>query len=355
MGGFGIHVSDLRSYEGYLDFLFSRVDDAADELLAGRMEGAGGGFERRVGPGFARVRGYIVPSRVVVEWGGVPVGVAVATNPSLRVRGGEAVLYLRVGSLASEFSGTFVAESVVPVGGLRGVVSLRARPLLPRFVPYECVEDPRVDAVSGGLYHVRAFYLPWGSYVFTFVSPLGGGGLEVVRFVDGDGRVFLLRDYRDTFPLGEGYMVVRPYLRGRGVGGVFVAPRRGAVVEFDEMRPVPQLLPGGGEVKTGGNASVRLSSNEYVLFYHVVDRYGVYWTYAALFDGGGELLALTGEPVAGPGLAGYPGRRPGTLFVCGAWVLGEEILLTAGVGDEAAVVLTVGVDELFGRLRRVGS
>ncbi len=110
--------------------------------------------------------------------------------------------------------------------------------------------------------------------------------------------MFLIRDYRDTFPLNKEYMVVRSFFRTIDAGGVFIGPRDRESVYSKELDPVPELLPQANELKTGSNVVARIGSNEYLLIYHCVDRYGVYYTYAAVFSRDGELLSATAGALA---------------------------------------------------------
>ena len=350
-------LHNLRAFESYVDFLLSRIRDSADIVLAERFRRARkkNTFRRRGGRGIAEIRAYILPSGVkVVSEARIPIQVSIVANPSVGLQGEYAVLYLRLASVGSEFGRTFIAAAKVPLRDLRGEVSVKAEPILYGITPYECVEDPRVDPVrSDELYHVRAMYVSPKSCVVTFKSPLRDGkpeGIEAVHFADGRGDTFLLRDFRDTFPLNEGFMTVRPYLRDYRLGGVFIGPRDGACVSFDELEAVPELLPTEGEDKTGGNVSLKLSSNEYLLLYHVVDMHGAYYTYAALFDEDAELLALTEEPVIAPNPGVYSGRRPATVFVCGAIKHGDEILVTAGRDDEITIVYRIEEEKLHEKL-----
>ncbi|OYT46487.1 MAG: hypothetical protein B6U85_07465 [Desulfurococcales archaeon ex4484_42] len=88
-----------------------------------------------------------------------------------------------------------------------------------------------------------------------------------------------------------------------------------AEVMFNELRPIPELLPQGDEVKTGGNAVTKLSNNEYLLICHVVDKYGIYYTYAAILSDQGEPLMMSEEPIIILNPYLYVGRRPGIVFV----------------------------------------
>jgi len=74
-----------------------------------------------------------------------------------------------------------------------------------------------------------------------------------------NGNYVILSDYRDTIPLLSRFMVVRPWFKEYGIGGVFIGERRGTIVNLKFLEPVPELVPvPGRELKTGANASVKL-------------------------------------------------------------------------------------------------
>ncbi|RLE64321.1 MAG: hypothetical protein DRJ47_07975 [Thermoprotei archaeon] len=351
------YLHNLDEFENYVDFLVSSIRDKADKILADRFRRAlmKSDFRRKRGRGIAEIYGYITASGVrVVSEAGIPIHTSVVSNPSIGIQGNNATLYLRLASIGSEFSRTFIASAQVSLEALKGEIKAVAKPILYGLLPYECVEDPRVDPVTyRDLYHVRAMYMPPYSCVLTFRTRLEYGKpkeIEAVHFMDSNGDVFLLRDYRDTFPLNKGFITVRPYLREYQLGGIFIGPRRGAEVSFSELRAVPELLPKGDERKTGGNTSLKLSSNEYLLFYHAVDKHGVYYTYVALFDENAELLALTRDPVIAPDPGVYSGRRPSTVFVCGAIKHGNVIFVTAGRDDEIAIIYRIEEEKMYEKL-----
>ncbi len=69
-------------------------------------------------------------------------------------------------------------------------------------------------------------------------------------------------------------MIVRLYFRSIG-GKVFIGPYEGSTVSFKELEPIPKLLSQESEAKTRGNTITKVGSNEYLLLFHVVGRYGV--------------------------------------------------------------------------------
>ena len=134
-------------------------------------------------------------------------------------------------------------------------------------------------------------------------------------------------------------MVVRPWIEELGVGAIGVAPRKNSIVEVNDIVFYPELAPMKGERKTGSNCIAKLSSNEYLLLFHGVDElFGYYYTYVALISNGGELLAMTPRPVITPRIHDYFGARPATLFVCGAQVVEDKLILSAGKDDEVMPV-----------------
>lgn len=132
------------------------------------------------------------------------------------------------------------------------------------------------------------------SFVLTFTSILKEGSdvpehMEPVRFRDPiSGEEAIIRDYRDTFPLSDSLMVLRPWFEDLGLGAPLIAPREGPVVDLLDARTYPELMPMSNERKTGSNCSVRVLSNEHLLIFHGVDSvYGAYHTYAALLSDDG--------------------------------------------------------------------
>ncbi len=164
-------------------------------------------------------------------------------------------------------SRTFICVGRVPLRELKGRLRLSAKPALYPLVYVERVEDPRVLVGKRGreLYHVRAVmpYKPVAgvsSFVLTFTSTLREGSdiperMEPVRFRDPiNGGEAIIRDYRDTFPLSDSLMVLRPWFEDLGLGAPLIAPRDGPVVDLG-TRAYPELMPVSSERKTGGNCS----------------------------------------------------------------------------------------------------
>ncbi len=150
------------------------------------------------------------------------------------------------------------------------------------------------------LYHVRAIMgrEKDDSYVLTFASRINDDGfpeyIESIRFKRIDGSEGIIRDYRDTFPLNKDYMVVRPVIKQRDLAEIIIAPRKGFVVDIRDLRVYSELLPTNDEVKTGSNCALKISSDEYLVFFHSVDKYyTLYHTYVAVFNNDDELLGLS--------------------------------------------------------------
>ncbi len=312
-------------------------------------------IRKRRGEGACRIRGYILPDTLEVHSKeGIRTPLRIASNPAISLRGKEARLYIRVASIGGNFDNTSIVHATMPIDGMRGEIRLKARYILYPMIPHESVEDPRVNPLDDKeLFHVRVIKIA-RTPVITFRTALNNSGDEVllmepVRFESREGE-FVLRDYRDTFPLNDRYMIVRPFFKSIGVGGIFIGSRDGSVVSFDELKPIPELLPQEDEYKTGGNAVAKIASNEYLLIYHCVDKYGAYYTYAAILSDEGELLLMTEEPIIVPSPRHFVGRRPITVFVCGVVKYGDEIILTAGRDDEIVVVYSISEDKLFERM-----
>lgn len=352
-------LEDIQKVENYFDHLFSSVIVEADEILYKKYLKARSksSFTRKKsGKSLVRIRGYITPPDVaVVSATGIPIIPRIASNPAIRIHGDNVRVYLRLASIGSVFSRTFIAVAELKIENLRGRIKVEAHPILYGIMPYECVEDPRVDPEDPGvLYHVRALYRTKESRVFTFQSRVKNcrvDKIEVVNFYSEKWGVFLLQDYRDTFPVNRDYMMIRPFFKDRNFGLVAVGPRDGARVNFDEVDVIPELLPSKDEYKAGGNASLKLSSNEVLVLYHVVDSHGVYYTYAALFDNSGELLASTEEPVIAPEIGVYSGARPSTIFVCGLALYGGKLLISAGRDDEITLIYEGELEEILENMK----
>jgi len=304
-----------------------------------------------------KMRAYIIPKDVsLVSRAGIPIQVSIVANSAIaKANSRRALILLRVASIGSQFSRTFIASAEEDIHQLVDEVKINAKPLFNTILPYESVEDPRIDPEdSSSIYHVRLLFTPKEPYTLTFASRLDSDGrpenLEVVSFVK-DGSAFILRDYRDTFPLNRKMMVVRPFISEAKIWGIFMGPRRGNVVEFKDLEPIPDLLPDVDERKTGGNCAVKISSNEYMLIFHAVDRHGIYHHYAALFNDMGELLGMSTEPIISPSIGVYSGLRPSTVFACGAMLYNDKLLVSAGRDDEITIIFEGDVEEVLQSLR----
>jgi len=362
-------LNDVLEVEKYFDYLLSMVIVDADKILYEkylRARGKSSFTRKRVGKSIARIRGYIIPSDVtVVSETNIPIIPCIVTNPAIEIYNNMVYIYLRLASIGSVFSRTFISVAKLKPENLSGRmpenlsgrIKVKAYPILYGIMPYECVEDPRVDPDKNlSLYHVRAIYRTEISRVFTFHSQLTDyrvDKIEAINFYSKEWGTFLIQDYRDTFPLNNSFMIVRPFFKDKGFGVIAIGPRHGVQVDFDELEVPPELLPSTDEVKAGGNATLRLSNNEYLLLYHIVDDHGVYYTYGALFDRDAELLALTEEPIIAPEAGVYSGRRPSTVFVCGATLYGDSIIISAGRDDEITLIYEIGKQEIYDSLKYV--
>ncbi len=315
-----------------------------------------------------RVRAYILATDVSVEsFEGVAIPLRIVTNGTMVAKNGVVELYYRLGSLATPPLGcwndrTFIGYSRVGLDELRGRVRLASKPVLYPLLSMECTEDPRIDPDDPMVMtHVRGHYRFWKLmdmhvYVLTMISRRLDDGsvteIEPVAFRWVDGSLFLYRDYRDTFPLNSKFMVTRPWIEELDTGVPFVGPREWNVVEAKELRTWPELVVTSDEVKTGGNCSAKLSSNEYLVLFHSVDRYfGCYYTYAAVFSSDGELLGVSPEPVISPKPRVFWGTRPSTVFACGIQVVKDRVLVSAGKDDEVLLILEASLDELISKIR----
>ncbi len=316
------------------------------------------------------IRAYILaPDIEVQSRSGIHIPLRIVCNSAIAVRGSDLEIYLRLGSLACPPLGcwncrTFLGYTRIPIEDARGRLKVKAKTILYPLLSMECVEDPRVDPDDPSiLIHIRGHYRYWPLmdmrvYVLTFYSEVRSDGdvewMEPIVFRTRDGDTFLFRDYRDTFPLNQKYMVTRPWIEHLGTGAMFVAPRDRNVVVFEELTTYPEFVPKEDEIKTGGNCSVKISSNEYLVLWHSVDRYfGCYYTYAAIFSSDGELLGVSPEPVISPRPADYTGTRPSTVFVNGAVLYKGKLIVSAGKDDELLLILEADLDKVVEKIRFV--
>jgi len=366
----------VHEYVEYLSKILSNRSVTVEDVLARKLADAKS-REPKVKRTFKardevfRVKAYLLGSDInLTSPAGIQVPLRIAANPAILIDGDDAVLYVRASTLGSHpipdpGSRTFICVGRTPLRELEGRLRLNAKPALYPLIYTERVEDPRVLAGQRGreLYHVRAI-MPSkpiagaSSFVLTFTSTLKEGSdvpehMEPVRFRDPlNSEEAVIRDYRDTFPLSDSLMVLRPWFEDLELGAPLVAPREGPVIDPLDARAYPELMPAGNERKTGSNCAVRVSSNEYLLIFHGVDSvFGAYHTYAALLSDDGELLAVTPEPVSSPRPNDYFGARPTTLFPCGATLVGDEVLLSAGKDDEITLILSAPLNDVIGRMK----
>ena len=346
----------LENFEKYMDGVTSLIRSDVERDLLDKVSKAEAMRKLRRSKrerNILRMRAYIIPENVsLISRAGIPIQLSIVANSAIaKIDSSRALILLRVASIGSQFSRTFIALAEEDVRQLVDEVKINAEPILNTILPYESVEDPRIDPEDlSSIYHVRLLFTPKEPYTLTFASRLGGDrrpeNLEVVSFVK-DGSAFILRDYRDTFPLNRRMMVVRPFISEAKIWGIFIGPRRGSVVEFKELEPIPDLLPDMDERKTGGNCAVKISSNEYMLIFHAVDKHGIYYHYAALFDDMGELLGMSTEPIISPSIGVYSGLRPSTVFACGAMLYDDRLLVSAGRDDEITIIFEGDLEEIL--------
>ncbi|RLG82653.1 MAG: hypothetical protein DRO40_07130 [Thermoprotei archaeon] len=147
-------------------------------------------------------------------------------------------------------------------------------------------------------------------------------------------------------------MIVRPWIGYVEIGTIGTAPRNGGLIEISEIIFYPELAPTVNESKTGSNCITKLSSNEYLLIFHSVDKvFGCYYAYAAILDSSRELLAVTQKPIISPRVHDYYGARPGTIFVCGSQLVGNRLIVSAGKDDEIVLILETDIEELMERMK----
>jgi len=369
VSSYAYDLSNLRptDFMNYLSSILNMVNKDLDSVLFSKLHESIGKskVKRRLSDSNVfKLRAYLLPCDIyVISPSGLFVNVLTVSNSAITVRGDSLGIFLRLGSL--NFSRTFIAYGEIPLKYLNGRLKIEAKTILPPILSSECVEDPRLDPDDyNHLYHVRAYYMSSGtlkSVVMTFHSRVTYGvnyvrinSLEPVVF-EYNGAEYIIQDYRDTFPLSSKVMLVRPWIRSVGIGGIFVGFRKDFKVNFKSLRPIPELLPNPEfELKTGANASLKLSSNEYLLLFHSVERiHGIYYTYAALLSDDGELLGVTPEPIISPQPGIYSGRRPSTIFVCGAIILNDKVLVSAGKDDEVLIMMEADLNDILNKIKYV--
>lgn len=313
------------------------------------------------------IRAFILPWNVEYTTPhGIPMKIKLVMNSAIFRKENDTMgIFLRLASpgtfmLGCRLSRTFIGYTEIKYEDLKGEVKVKAKPVLYPMLSSECIEDPRVDTENyKELYHVRGYYMFYRVHgmdtaVLMFRAKLNDKmepyEVEPIHFID-DEEIVIIRDFRDSFPLSRKTMVLRPWLTSINTGGVYVGPREETTVDFRGLEPVPELLPQKDEQKTGGNAAVKISSNEYLLIFHTVEIYGMYPQYAALFDENGELLAVTPEPVISPLPNVYHGARPGTIFVCGATIYKDKLIVSAGKDDEILLIMEAPLQRIIDSMK----
>ncbi len=308
---------------------------------------------------------YIIANDVSIKSRNeINIPLRIAANPSIAIQDNYVHLYMRMSSLGSHpipnpWSRTFIGYAKLEMNSLSGRLKLAAKTILYPYLTVERVEDPRVYMEYYELYHVRSFelYKPIGGtrgFTITFMAKLHDPSnvkeLEIVRFKWKDHEC-IIKDYRDTFPLNNHYMMVRPWIDFIEIGAIGIAPRNEGLIEVSEITFYPELSPTINESKTGGNCVTKLSSNEYLLIFHSVDKvFGCYYTYAAILDSSGELLAVTPKPILSPRIHDYYGARPGTIFVCGSELIKNKLIISAGKDDEITLILETDIEKLMEKM-----
>jgi len=362
-------LNNLRptDFMNYLSSILNMINKDLDSILLSKLRESIGKskVKRKLSDSNVfKLRAYLLPYDVyVISPNGLLMNVLTVSNSAIIVKGDSLGMFLRLGSL--NFSRTFIAYGEIPLKYLNGRLKIEAKTVLPPILSSECVEDPRLDPDNyNHLYHVRAYYMSGDtlkSVVMTFHSRVMYGvnyvrinSLEPVVF-EYNGAEYIIQDYRDTFPLSSKVMLVRPWIRSVGIGGIFLGFRKDFKVDFKSLRPIPELLPNlEFELKTGANASLKLSSNEYLLLFHSVERiHGMYYTYAALLSDDGELLGVTLEPIISPQPGIYSGRRPSTIFACGAVILNNKVLVSAGKDDEVLIIMETDLNNILNKIKYI--
>lgn len=370
---YNLDISSTSSYRSYVLNILSSVNRDVERTLGERIVKICK-MKPRVRRTLSdshevfKVRAYIIGLNISLKSpNNIDVPLRIASNTCIVCKGDRVHLYLRLSSLGSHpipnpWCRTFIGLSEISLDKLHGRVKLEAHPILYPILSTERVEDPRVDPdFMKELFHVRSYYTykpisGIDSFTLTFRSEIDDQGIpksiEPVLFGNLNGEAFIIRDYRDTFPLNEKYMVTRPWIEDLGVGAIMIGPRDENIIELKELKGYPELAPITYERKTGGNCTVKISSNEYLLIFHGVEAYfGCYYTYVALLDSDGELLGVSPKPVISPRVKDYIGARPATIFVCGAQLVKDELIVSAGKDDEITLIMSAPLDKVIGEIK----
>jgi len=362
---FNLEESRTNTFREYILKLIDDVNRDAESILLDKLlrHREKAKIKRKLSDrNLLRLKAYILPQDVyVVSQYDIPILVLTVSNSAIVDRGNSIGVFLRLGGV--NFSRTFIAYTEIPVDNLYGRVKVKSKVILPPILSSECVEDPRIDPDTPiDLYHVRAYYptrYKVESVVITFHTNIAYVKGEVYPkllepiLLEDNGKYFIIRSYRDSFPLSRNVMIIRPWIEDPGIGGIFVGYRDKHVVSFKSLEPIPELLPIPNiERKTGANASLKISSNEYLLIFHSVEYpHGMYYTFAALFSDTGELLGITPEPIISPYPEIYSGRRPSTIFVCGAIKIKDKIIISAGKDDEILILLEGDIGKILDSMK----
>ncbi len=295
-----------------------------------------------------KLKSLITPDRVRIRIGEIITQASIATNPTIAGSSRKASLYIRVATLPSTISETFIARTILDVN--EEFYELVVEPYINRVLPGESIEDPRIDPIDPSiLYHVRSYHYWDKDIALTFkayMDRMEGLRIEPILFMHrGEPKAY--NDLRDTFPLNNKFMILRPYIRRRNIGAIFIGPWKENFVELRDTNVIPELIPFKWEIKTGGGFVARLSRGENLLFYYSEDPYEVHRLYVAVLSDTGEFLGGSIEPILTPNMLTYSGRRASTILPCGALVDRRKIIMTVGLGGEALAFYEAYIDDLM--------
>ncbi len=148
-------------------------------------------------------------------------------------------------------------------------------------------------------------------------------------------------------------MLLRPTIRGVGVGWRGLADVKSGTVYLNTLEPV--LPVAEWELKVGWSTNaVKIGEDEYLIGWHGVLKHDYsYRNGFAILDGEGNLLGLTHYLLAPKGVIEEYGDRPFVIFGNGLVLYKDLVLWVGGISDYAIGFFLAPLDEILSRVRWV--
>ncbi len=326
---------------------------------------------RRVKEVFERVA-WIPPHSIVVSNLALRHPSAVF-NPGVVYEGGTFKVFPRLitgyfwySSAVGVFS---LSESLVSDGGAPRVLEgpFEARIVVHPSEVWDIAgcEDPRVDKV-GDKYLV----------LYTGVSPkwdkVHGLAVQGYVFLDedfnivGGKRYFRLEGFRggegiywwkDSAVLdirgAKAHVLTRPSIEDIEIAWRAVVDLDTGAIDPESMEPILGTEPWERKIGWSTNA-VRLSSNEYLVGWHGVDREShAYLEGVAVVSREGELLGVSDYLIEPRDLNEMMGDRPAVIFGCGLARVGDQLYWFGGAADTIIGIYRAPLDDVLETIRWV--